>query len=236
LTGIITEFLYAYLTRRAFQILSYGDIPGLEIPFDSPHINWTADFYPSNVYEHMKKTFEGDRGTPPDLDKSLKYAYMFQYNSEPTDFYMKSNFSVDPRGIDDATHVFIALNRGRSFRMLENPHYREHFRKMGLRPELAFYCVFNYLFQPSQKVLDLMKPTMDAILKPDILTIGISIRTGDHVFSQVDNAVLSNYEHFFDCAEQIQSSRRVLGQTVLWYLISDSMKLKRQAKKNMEEN
>ncbi|KAL0053885.1 hypothetical protein WJX82_000626 [Trebouxia sp. C0006] len=42
LTGIFSEFYMALLTRRAFLISTFSDVPGWDSVFDAPFINWTS--------------------------------------------------------------------------------------------------------------------------------------------------------------------------------------------------
>lgn len=42
-----------------------------------------------------------------------------------------------------------------------------------------------------------------------------------------DNLTLSQFSPFFECAEEIEASRRAPGQRVIWYFISDSVYLRR---------
>ncbi len=49
--------------------------------------------------------------------------------------------------------LFTASNRGRTFRLFDNPYHRRALREMGLRPETAFGCAFRFLFQPNAAVM-----------------------------------------------------------------------------------
>ena len=66
-----------------------------------------------------------------------------------------------------------------------------------------------------------------------MLRIGIQIRVGDFVFSNPDKAnqvQLEDYMPYFECAQQIQKHRRTQAtKQVLWYLVSDSQRLKELA-------
>ena len=45
--------------------------------------------------------------------------------------------------------IFVASNRGRTYRLFDNPHHRRALASMGLRPETAFGCAFRFLFEPN---------------------------------------------------------------------------------------
>ena len=49
--------------------------------------------------------------------------------------------------------IFLSSNRGRSFRLFDNPHHRRRLRSLGLRPETAFGCAFRFLFAPNAAVM-----------------------------------------------------------------------------------
>jgi hypothetical protein len=65
------------------------------------------------------------------------------------------------------------------------------------------------------------------------LKIGIQIRLGDASFASqhapVSNFQMLVWEKFSTCAEQIQLLRSVPGQDVVWYIISDSLQVRRYA-------
>jgi hypothetical protein len=63
------------------------------------------------------------------------------------------------------------------------------------------------------------------------LRIGIQIRVGDVVFSSKDQFHAWDYAHFFKCAARIEKRRRKPWHTkVVWYLASDSLSIRREAK------
>lgn len=66
----------------------------------------------------------------------------------------------------------------------------------------------------------------------DVLRIGIQIRAGDWAFdaSQEQELKLKPYLPFFDCAKQIEGFAKPHPDAqVLWYLISDSARLRKKA-------
>jgi len=105
---------------------------------------------------------------------------------------------------------------------------------MGLRPEIAYGCAYEYLFKPKPNIMNLINPYYDAMeikrnyhmsqkdLTPNSnadylpsinepLRIGIQIRTGDGVFNKEnsryckDNAMdLENIKQYFECAQSLE--------------------------------
>lgn len=49
--------------------------------------------------------------------------------------------------------VFTASNRGRTYRLFDNPYHRRALAEMGLRPETAFGCAFRFLIKPNAAVM-----------------------------------------------------------------------------------
>jgi Xyloglucan fucosyltransferase len=61
--GIISEFYFALLTGRAFQISSaHQKLPTFEAAFDAPHVNWTRPIDAEVLIDHLRYTFKGIRG------------------------------------------------------------------------------------------------------------------------------------------------------------------------------
>ena len=82
----------------------------------------------------------------------------------------------------------------------------------------------------------MFRQTWEAMANPDVLKIGIQVRIGDKVFSNQnlsnanDEAAWASVAPFFKCADEIAKTRARPGQPVLYYLISDSIGLRRLAK------
>jgi Xyloglucan fucosyltransferase len=61
--GIISEFYFALLTGRAFQISSaHQKLPTFEAAFDAPHVNWTRPTDAEVLIDHLRYTYKGIRG------------------------------------------------------------------------------------------------------------------------------------------------------------------------------
>lgn len=70
--------------------------------------------------------------------------------------------------------------------------------------------------------------------KSDVVRIGIQIRAGDWTFDEEEEQELklSPYMPFFDCARQIEDfAKPAADSPVLWYLISDSTRVRTKALK-----
>jgi hypothetical protein len=120
--------------------------------------------------------------------------------------------------------------------LFNNPIYKVQLYKMGLRPETAYGCALEYLFTPSLSVKEHFRDEI-ITMTGDSMKIGIQVRLGDGylrggVFEEQKHAEASllAVQHFFECAEQLQSAFRQPGQDVVWLLISDSLDIRSLSK------
>src|SRR5437867_1054668 len=70
-------------------------------------------------------------------------------------------------------------------------------KEMGLRPHTTFGCVVDYLFRPSPTVLSFITQYTSLCSLPSIFTVGIHINTQNEFIS------LQDYDHYFNCADQL---------------------------------
>eukprot|EP00611_Tribonema_gayanum_P028478 TRINITY_DN7331_c0_g1_i1.p1 TRINITY_DN7331_c0_g1~~TRINITY_DN7331_c0_g1_i1.p1 ORF type:complete len:446 (+),score=61.44 TRINITY_DN7331_c0_g1_i1:44-1381(+) len=244
LIGTISQFYLALLSERAFQITTAGQtLPPLEWAYDAPFINWTRADDPPILTDRLKFTYKGQRGYvgdrqyPPndDVDTS-KYWGMYLVNSDNANsFYEVSDLKGIPEGHEDAETVFITSNRGRVFRLFDNPHHKKQLNRMGLRPDTAFACAFRFLFELNAAVkADFAEETGRSSSTDDsVLKIALQMRTGDkYAFNPEQDQ--SNAERalkmaagFVECAKDIAAAQQAPKTTkVLWYVASDSALLR----------
>lgn len=228
--GLLSIFFFSLLTDRAFQMATYDDLPAFNCAFDSPSINWTAPEYPTDLIEPIKTFHVGSRSYTSSVDK-LKYWSVYHVDTwEIADeFFSKSNLSMQPSGHEKVPWVFFASNRGRTYKLFYNKNHQYYFKEQGLRPERMAACAFDFLFQPNTQTLLLMQPYLEALNQPKLLKIGINIRVGDSAFIN-DTVLFRRYQPYFDCAQQIEDSRRLSGQQVVWLVISESLYLRQAAR------
>jgi hypothetical protein len=134
--------------------------------------------------------------------------------------FQRSNLSTLPLGQVDVPYVLAASNRGRSFKLFDNPYHRDELmQKMGLSfPSNAFSCAFSFLFRPNLAMRKIYGDLWRRLSESDdeIIKIGIRIRVGDAAAFDgkvatnsrpsvgEDEALLSKYMHYFRCAEEIE--------------------------------
>ena len=140
----------------------------------------------------------------------------------------------------EADVLYATGNTGISAVLFDNPHYQKQLHSMGLRPEAAFHCAMNYLFQPSVAVRTHFEREFD-IMSSDRFKVAIQLRLGDYFtagsadlparFAGVKLAEpeLGSLRHFFECAEQLEETFNVENQEAIWFLISDSLEVRQLA-------
>jgi hypothetical protein len=243
LTGTLTEFFFALFTDRAFQIITYGTLPRFEAAFLSPHINWSRPVDNDTLISNLKYTYRGARGYVGDrsygsnVDTRLYWPVYLINDEEANAFFLSSNISKYPIDHDNVSTIFVASNRGRIVRLFDNPYHRSQLLRMGLRPETAVKCAFNFLFSPTDGVRTAMSKEFSILQSIDVLKISINIRVGDSVFDPNNdaNTALSTFESYFSCASTIESFARLPNQRVIWYVTSDSLHLRQLVKQRYGE-
>lgn len=222
IVGIMSQFYYSLISNRALQIQRTGNLPMLEAAFDYANVNWTSPFYPAELYEHVRVHHQGQRIPPPTVNTSM-YSHVYHVNVDPVDFFVKSNLSNLPSGYD-TPFVFFASNRGKVYRLFQNPFHLKHLHAIGLTPPTAFACAFTYLFKPNAAVMSIARPLIDQLMDSDVLKIGIQVRTGDHMITSNSSVDIARFSAFFSCAAEIEKTRKTHeNQRVIWYVISDSL-------------
>ncbi len=130
---------------------------------------------------------------------------------------------------------------GYTMLLLDNVHHTEELHQMGVNPATAFACGVDFLLRIRPEALAPFAEELRALSDPKTLKIGIQIRVGDATLvggngggSGKPLETLERFTAFFDCAAQIEDGRRRLpAQHVLYYLISDSTRLRRLAAEAM---
>lgn len=243
LTGLITQFWHAVLTRRAFSSVTYGTFPGWEAVCKSPFVNWTypAPGVPAEAIEPLKFTYKGVRGyhgdqrtMPPELPAS-EYQILYGTNMDgKMAMYRTSNLSSLFQPVPE--YILGASNRGRSYQLAHNPYHMQQLWDFGVRPTTMFMCGFFFLCSPADAIVDYYSKFWDTLATPGALTIGLQVRTDDAVFNAgesdgvVSEAALARGASWFECAQKIEEKFAVPGQRVLWFLNSDSKQLRKAAK------
>lgn len=113
----------------------------------------------------------------------------------------------------------------------DNPFLKDKLEALGLQRDTAFACLFDYLYRPTPPVLQLFKTELQTLLDPKVLKIGVQIRVGD--WQLCDSQLFkpqqypSLFDHYFQCAWDIEKELAQPNQRVVWYTLSDIPELRR---------
>ena len=226
LIGFVHIFMWALLDGRSFQ-LDVTLFP-LHHVYESPYIDWVRrKQVPEAAYDKCNAV------NPPHFMGSVGDGTAFvasvvdNYTVSPI---LQKNFSV---ATANHTDVYICTNLGWTVQAFgQSSSVARELENMGLTDQTAFGCLFKYLFWPKFDWLhSLGIPTH--LLHPGNLKIGIQVRAGDESAWMPERDSSNGVERFqpwFDCAKQIEDTRRKGDQPVLWYLISDSVSLRDRAR------
>ena len=212
--GIISEFYFALLSNRAFQITTHDPIPSYRAAFNSPNINWTRHVDdPEEIIAPIRHLYQGERKYGPEIDPT-KYAGVYLINDDH-ETWKRGNLRQWPDG-GVAETVFLCSNRGKVVSLFDNPYHKQELYNMGLRPDTIFACGYNFLFEPNDAVKDMFELYMRSLQSaPSALKIGIGIRAGDAVFN--GHKVSETFgDAYVGCAMQIEADWKKSNQSVIW--------------------
>ena len=239
LVGAISVFLFGLLSRRAVQFVNIQEeYPEFKESYISPNIDWTRPPLPPGVRDFMNEQppYNGSvfhYWTDDDLATDNLLAKMSIQNEglkpEQEQFFLSNNSAFSSHHT-----IYVMTIRGTTVRMFQNPYHRRELYNMGLTPQNAFQCIFNYLFQPLPEVSELSRAQERTMSHH--LTIGIQIRTGDGAFDESGDAakdfgLLERYMHFFDCALEVENNNKLPNVPVQWLLMTDSVLLRQTARR-----
>ncbi|OUM58117.1 hypothetical protein PIROE2DRAFT_16698 [Piromyces sp. E2] len=213
LTQIVSGFYVALLSKRSFKIIGID----LEDIFEKPNIDWSIS------KEELEKL---------EARNAIKKLYYTEFEKEQwNEGFLYTNFTSN---YEDTEALIYRIQNGKLQRIFENVFHKQQLYEMGLRPDTAFGCAFEFLFKPKPDIIDIVKDAYDEMkikrnhylgknsqlltgknylpddgLEP--LRIGMQIRLGDNTFSETgsfvcaDNVLLFNQvRQFFDCAEALE--------------------------------
>nr|CAG8487929.1 1558_t:CDS:2 [Entrophospora candida] len=210
--GMTSTFLFALLTNRAFLADWQVPLP-LDAIFDSPNIDWSYD---SLNPDYSIKDFDTTELNIIDYDvKHLDYHFsLFNWTTKYPEPFIK-----------------FYISQGLIQRAFDSKYYSSKLKEIGLRPHTAFGCFLDYLFRPVPTALSFITQYTALFALPSIFSVGIHIRTGD-TYEQSHS--LQDYSHFFSCADQLTQTYAAPDQKVIYYLVTDSIKLREEAYTKLE--
>ena len=247
LMGKVTALYLSLLTKRALRFVNFGNLTQSTVALESRFLDLYAEqsSFPPEILSHFAEKVNGTklpyaypRQFAWHFETNKTYSPLYIVNCEIgrclKHFFLTGNISEYK---PDVEHLMLALNRGASFQLMENlsPNNsanRKALHDFGLKSgQTAYQCAFFFLFKPTMEVERRYINTWTRLADPAPLKIGIHIRAGDSEFAyehslQRGRLMLQAYQNYFLCAQEIENTRRKMNQTVLWYLISDSLSLR----------
>ena len=155
ITGLISSFIFALLTNRAFYHVSPNNTAGMEVAYDLLNIDslMPIDFmynytYLMNIpikgYININKTKHFGMYLNAGNSTVDVYRNMVAKNNH---LFMKSNLNKVPWKHHDVEELYFTTNRGYANRIFSNRHHKREMLNKGLRPEITFKCIFDFLFK-----------------------------------------------------------------------------------------
>jgi hypothetical protein len=229
--GLTTVAMLAIANDRAFQIGNRIPLPLFDIAFYGPNIKWNRPTDPEWLIEPLKY-----RALIRNYNDSILQSGMFYGVNTIEDLPLQDRLlreKLDTIAQANSTFVLMSNNRGKTIRMFENHNYRLRLSRYGLNPDNAFGCILNFLMAPKPQIFAPFYPQLMTMSNMSILRIGIQIRAGDQLLMSNGNHTVNihDYMTFFRCAQQIESFAQHPGQQSIWYLMTDSLALRQEAKK-----
>ena len=167
LTGLMTALLFAILTDRALAL----DWPGHTEALQTPRFLNGAN----------SRLLSQSQRAPPEEKRRVEWInqnrkeLQAQMTSKPLDVLWPERV------------VVLRSNRGFTQGLLNAPQLATAVAARNLTASNAqFGCLFNFLLRPTPAALQPVAPLLDAMRSPDVVTVGVHVRTGDNAF--VDEA------------------------------------------------
>ncbi|GAA5952790.1 hypothetical protein JCM8115_002350 [Rhodotorula mucilaginosa] len=223
--GMTSMFLYSVLTKRAFSIIWEQPAPA-DLIFDSPHIDWSRSFNKTSTTPPNSPIYADER-----LVNNRTEINAHNWDPERLDKFMPT-FVDQFSGARNSSWLQIDFNRGVVMRSFSYPTIKPRLDKLGLKVTTAYACLIKYLFRPKPAVLAFIAQYTSFFALPEVFVIGIQIRTGDLSLYAASKDVINTVEQhsqYFTCADAVARTYADPSQRVVYYLITDSRVLERDA-------
>ncbi|GAA5919297.1 hypothetical protein JCM6882_007830 [Rhodosporidiobolus microsporus] len=230
LLGMVTTFLYSLLTNRAFCMTWEQPAP-LDMLFDSPFIDWS-------------RPFSNSSSTPVPLPYSDPALVEQRRSINAHNWEEPAIDEFFPRFVEDfgegkaTPWLQLDFNRGVVIRSFSYPSIRPHLDRLGLKLDIVYSCLINYLLRPKAAVLDFIAQYSSLFALPEFFVVGIQVRTGDQSMwaTRKDTVnTVSHHSQYFRCAAQVAATYAHPSQKVLYYLATDSRVLEEDALKRFPD-
>eukprot|EP01031_Cornospumella_fuschlensis_P034089 gene34089-41262_t len=230
--GIVSSFMLAMLTGRAFQIGPRSPLIPLQSVFNTKYINWIRPADPEWIIEPLKYKAKEMNYNSTVLSEKRHFAVNTLDNWKLLNNFLSQNLDGLLGG--DAQITYIVINRGLSMRIFTNKHYSNELEiTWRLSQETAFGCIVHLLFQPKPEIFLTIPDLFSGVMQVQesskkVVLIGIQIRVGDHIFAN-DAVQLAGFHAYFDCARQIEEFALQEGYSeAKWLVVTDSRSLRKE--------
>lgn len=237
--GSISAMLFALLSDRAiyFEVQTANGGPAsalrpLTDVFSMDTINWAGFHTPVKVMSFLHR----EAPTNENADALQRYSYG-PLNGSKSEYYIamvngwgtEHLYTTVLAESESYETVYLVLNRGMTVSIFDNPAVRMRVEALGLKRRFAFGCLYRYLFLPNAEVYARFPKEFSVLNDPFALKIGVQIRTGDlaNLADSTNRTNIELYRSFFSCAEEIEATRLRHGQRIIWYFLSDSLRLRK---------
>lgn len=238
----INALYFALLTGRALRFVSYGTLPTFSTILNPRFLDLYANEndFPAEAIDPLRAEYNGTScygsirtfTTKEEMNKT--YSPLYLVNGDYRSFFLGGDLAQYKSDVEYLMH---ASNRAVTYHLVEdsspeNRRNRERLQQLGLRHgSNTFLCAFHFLFAPSHEVRRLFRKTWQRLSNPAVLKIGIHVRVGDAEFAAPHDLAkgrgqIEAYMDYFRCAQDIEDSRRAQNQSVLWYVLSDSLSIR----------
>ncbi|BGP43573.1 hypothetical protein JCM10449v2_007614 [Rhodotorula kratochvilovae] len=236
LLGMTSAFFFGLVTQRAFLAEWQSPVP-LDVVFDSPHVNWSHSSYTADQHPVLGQKRLASSAAELDIIHFDRLSVDATFGTvswnpkigrKPTPGFERRDMAYQ------APWIKFYTNRGMIYRSFKYKHLQKSLDRLGLQPTTAFACISEYLFKPKPPALDLITQYTSVLALPTVFSVGIHIRTGDQSMRDPEydrvNTV-KRHVSFFRCARELGETYARKDQRVVFYLVTDSAHLKRDAQR-----
>ena len=234
ITSSMTAMLFALLSDRAIHfetqpVNSEQNLRPLTDVFSMDTIDWSVE-----SPKHVVSFLDSISPTIGDADETRQHSFG-QVPGDNSSYYIsmvngwgsENLFTTVFEESSEYSTVYLVLNHGMTISAYSDPFVKQQLQELGLSERTTFGCLYKYLFQPNAQIFGRFPVELSSLSDQFALKIGIQLQTG-HLAQMVNAKTrtdLDAFQPFFDCAQQIEDTRRQLGQRVVWYFVSDSIGL-----------
>jgi hypothetical protein len=169
LVGTMTALWHAVLTDRAMSVVTYPGDPGLSDVCETGLFDWTQKpavvkqdaidrLRPGNLRVSVPTVFVT---LPKSYHPSTFQAMQLHNKRVPTQqIYSNTSLARDP------AYLLLTTNRGRTYALANNPHYKQRFQAMGVPATDAFMCGLFFFCLPVAAVQQYYQKYWDLLSEP----------------------------------------------------------------------